>query len=870
MKVDEFKEQRQAIADGINAEGPSLEAIDKYCELIDRFIGELLDTAMDSKPGLKELMGDDWAVLALGGYGRREMNLASDVDILFLFKNRVSDKTGKIIKEVLYPLWDTGLEVGYSTRNTKDTLSLMVKDFTVFTSTLDARLIRGTEALYLSFMDEFYRQTRFRKKEFIDNLLTEKYKRIKRYQDNEYLVEPNLKENIGGLRDVHYTFWISRVLDRPEGPTGIQPYPVLTDEHAKELRESQNYLLLVRNVLHVLAGRKEDRLTLPYQEQVAGFFNVTGNGTLNRVEQFLRVLYAHLERIAYLSDAALDTAASRVQPYRYTLDSKVATGLPQGLALENNRLSLTSLDDMEIGLGSVMDLFLESAKRKISISPDAQQAIRLALDRFSPQEMHSLPVQQMLLAVISSSDEEDKALEAMLNIGLLPRLMPEFDNISNLVQHDAFHIHPVDRHSLKSLEIIKKIEKGHYQKEAPILTDVTNRVTDRELLYMATLLHDIGKGQGQGHAEIGARIAPEILTRMGFARERIDKAVELIRLHLLLIGTALTRDLGEERTVETVVAKIKDIETLELLYPLSAADAMATGPQAWTSQKAYLLRSLFLKAARMLEKGELGDRDEIEYADHVKEQVRRLMITHRISQADLAMYLESMSTRYLSGNDPGTIIGHISLNEQLKAKDQVLRLSRRRCEEADCSELTVITWDRPGVFFRLAGIFTLNDLNIQELAIFTWLKDKAILVFQVTNPLDRLNEDAKWRQVEKDMVKSLQGNLGLEYRLAHKRKYVSQRNGIGARKPSSVRLDNDASEFFTVIEIATYDRMGLLYAIGRTFSEFMLNVRVAKISTKVDQVFDVFYVTNSNGEKIEDEELKKEINNALMFSITQV
>ena len=468
---------------------------------------------------------------------------------------------------------------------------------------------------------------------------------------------------------------------------------------------------------------------------------------------------------------------------------------------------------------------------------------------------------------IINGDHTFHVLIQMQEVGFLKAYVPEFGKIENRVQFDSYHTFPVGRHSL---ETIRRLKELHSQKEM-LLLDIFLEVRDPEPLFLAALFHDIGK-VGPKHAAKGAEIACKILERMHYPEEATETVLFLIRHHLFLVETATRRDLSDEKSVVQCARIIGDPERLRMLYLLTWADSMATGPGAWNDWIANLVQELFFKVLNILVREELATVDASQKVQQTMDRIRRISVKNGGMDPD--PFFEVMSPRYLLACTPGDIIRHMgmarSLRETLK-KDAVNAFSfeARENPTEDCHEITVLSKDRPGLFADMAGVLALNSINILSADIYTWRDGTAVDIFKATNPLDSIDPDRIWQRVKLALEHTFEGKLSLSYRLGQKGTSSVLSNHEKPSRPPQVVIDNRASDFFTLIEVFADDRVGLLYRITKTLFDLRLDIRIAKIATKGDQIADVFYVRDLVGQKIEDEAHLKEIEEALYHQLIQ-
>ncbi len=789
-----------------------------------------------------------YAVIALGGYGRREQCLHSDVDVLLLFRKEVPEEAAALVQEIVYPLWDAGFEVGYATRNFKECLKLATRDYEVLTSLLDARFVCGQSLLYSELREALVERIIKRHgKSFLKWMEATNELRHEQFGDNAYLLEPNLKEGRGGLRDYHVMLWMARCADGAREPRDLEYLGYLTNPEYTELVTSLEFIWRVRNHLHHLTGRKCDHLSLDYQGKLATAMGFAEGENLHGIEIFLGELQRHLEcvglRHAWFMRTAAPGRAARAR--RQVRD----TSIP-GIEIARQSLRFTEPEAILADRKLLVRIFEESARRKLPLSVEAQRLVRefsyLINDAFrsDPDVIRSFE------AVLTMTASEFNVLSEMLNTGFLTRFIPEFATISHRIQYTEYHLHPVDKHSLRTVQIMKSFAGAENDPRLELCARLYKEISPKKLLYWACLLHDIGKGeQGPDHSAQGAVIVRRILERMGYARQHVDTVEFLVRNHLLLVKTAQRRDLYDEQTAISCARRIQDPTRLKMLHLLTVADSLATGPKAWNDWTASLLRELFLKVHQVLTAGELASRKAVSVLAK-KEEV----LAAQAEKADLGPavreLLPMMSPRYLNDVPARDILRHARLHRRLGDGEAVL--DAQPVPNAEARIVTVCGKDRPGLFSKIAGVLTLHNLNIFNAQIYTWRNHVALDSFWVDPPLDTLFEGETWEKVERDLNRAVRGELDLEKALAKKLADARADTSPTSVRRERIEIDNESSSFFTIIEIFAYDYIGLLYKITDALYRCRLDVWVSKIATKVDQVVDVFYVRDFDGQKADD------------------
>jgi len=837
------KRATQLISRFLKRDEPSF--LHRHTQIIDSYFRESFETSLvGPRMGISE---NPYAIIALGGYGRGEQCIHSDVDLLFLFGKKVPGEAEELIREMIYPLWDLGLEVGYATRSMKECISMAGKDFEVLIPLLDARFICGMSHLYTDLLASLRQGIiRIRSKKIVTWLLDGNRARYIHFGDSSYLLEPNLKEGQGGLRDYHTMLWVARIEINLKQPRDLEYHGCLSHDEFQELVESLSFIWDVRNRLHYLAGRKCDQLYFEYQVKLADALKFKRLNGQQPVERFLGELHARMEYIKERQQMFLYERGylEKTKPGRKPLKQTSVSGLK----VERDMLSFESSEEILRSPRLLIDIFYERASLKIPLSAEAKRLAREFAYLIDEDFSNSVSVVKSFEKILLAKTPGFNVLNEMLNTGLLVRLVPELGGIVNRIQYDEYHIYPVDKHLLQTVQNIKTFGTDEEINGDPLYGNLYKELKNKKLLLWATLLHDIGKLEpGGGHSEKGADIVRSVVQRKGFTVEDVETVSFLVKEHLLLVKTATRRDVYDEETAIICARRIKDVERLKMLYLLTVADAISTGPKAWNEWISTLLRDLFLKVLNILEKGELATREAVETIERKKDAVLS-SVSSQPDRQELEALLNVMSPRYLLYTPEHDMLEHIELYKGIGTHEFVWKITETT--DSNTRKVTICAKDRPGVFSKISGIFTLNGLDILDAQVFTWRNNIALDIFEVKPPPDQIFETEKWNCAEKHLRSALSGDLNLESALSEKLSSYRSLHRTGKR-PHRIVVDNSSSSFFTIIEVFTYDFPGLLYSITDAIFRCSLDIWVAKIATKVDQVVDVFYVRDFDGQKVD-------------------
>ena len=843
--IRQLQERKQELlAHFVESDEPDFLATHTYL-LDDYFRESFARSAVGPRMGMEK---NPYAIIALGGYGRKEQCLHSDVDVLLLFKKKIPDEAAALVQEIFYPLWDAGLEVSYATRSLKECLSLASHDFEVLTSLADARFLCGISSLCSDLMEEMRSKIlRKRAKEFILWLRERNEGRHTRFGDSTNLLEPNVKEGQGGLRDYHAMLWLGWAKYQIKEPRDLEYHGQLSHNEYLTLSKALSFIWSVRNWLHFVSGRKCDQLYFEYQLKVAEALRFKDQNGQQGVELFLGQLHGHMEFLKQQHLMLLNKVVPR--KYRYPLARVRGRLSVSGITASQDSLNFESSEAILENPYLLLEISDQSVRFGLPLSIEARRLVQEFLHLVDEEFRRSPRVLQSLQRILLSPSQPLDVLDEMLNTGVLVALIPEMKGVVNLIQYDEYHIYPVDKHLLQAVQILKDFGKPELPSQDLFYGQLFKELKCPELLLWAVLLHDVGKGrEGKDHSEHGAEIVRRVFKRMNFAHEDIETIAFLVREHLLLTKTATQRDLNDEKVVVQCARKFRSIEELKMLYLLTVADSKATGPKAWNDWTAALLNELFFKIYHILESGELATSKAVDMVEKKRKEIFHESLS--MPQEELELLFDQMSPRYLLYTPAKDILRHIELYQRLGKAPFVLEA--QTLPGTNYRTVAVCAKDRPGLFSKVSGVFTLNNLDILDAQIYTWRNRIALDIFMVKAPPDTLFEDEAWARVRKDLYAALNGDLALDIVLDEKLRAYQSAIKSTASRPDKIVVDNSGSDFFTIIEIYTYDFPGLLYRITDALFRCDLDVWVAKIATKVDQVLDVFYVRDLDGQKITD------------------
>lgn len=859
-----LQEGRSELAETV-LDGKAYKFLDTHTRILDDYFVRSYE---NSRVGQELIISrTPYALIALGGYGRMEQCLHSDVDLLLLFEKKVPPEAEKLVQEMVYPLWDLGLEVGHATRSIKDCLRLAGKDFEVFTSLLDARFICGISPLFSTLMNKLRnRITKIKPGAVISWLIETNRARHDRFGDSSYLLEPNLKEGQGGLRDYHTMLWIAKIASNIHQRRDLEFYGYLSHGEYRRLTKALDYIWDVRNRLHHLTRKKWDQLHLEHQVKLAETMGVAAvNGHLP-VEVFLGQLHGHMEFVKQRHDMFLHELEQKRRMKRKS--KKLPVSQIEGLKFNRGMLNFKSPEVIVRNPGLLMEIFVESAAQKAPLNAEARRLIGDFLHLVDADFRSDPSIVGAFEKLMTRSLDTFYVFNEMLNTGFLQKFIPEFKDIVDRIQFDQYHLYPVARHLLLTVKILKSFGGKAVDAGESLAGRLYREIKHKKVLLWAALLHDIGKGQPEsGHSERGAETARKILTEKGLKSGHIDTVAFLIQEHLFLIQTATRRDINDEETAIYAARRIRTIERLKMLFLLCAADSMATGPKAWNDWTSTLLHSFFLRVFNVLEKGELATGRAVKMAEKKKKAVLELKYAD-VTPAEMERLFASMAPRYLLYTPVSLVKEHVALYFELQKQSFVWKIEKG--QDSDTRTVTICAKNRPGLISKIAGVFTLNNINILHVQVYTWRNNVALDIFEVTPPPDPIFEQERWDRVARQLNQALNDEVDLRTALVQKIGGETFTKPTTSERPSDVVIDNDTSSFFTIIEVYAYDFPGLLFRITDALFRCGLDIWVAKIATKVDQVVDVFYVRDLDGEKVDAPEQVVCMKNTIMAEVSLI
>lgn len=815
------------------------------------------------------------AIIAVGGYGRGTLAPSSDVDLLFLLPYKQTPWGEQVVEYVLYMLWDLGLKVGHATRNIDECLRLSKSDMTIRTAVLEARFIWGDEALYDQLVTRFDSEVVAGSgPEFIAAKLAERDDRHKRQGATRYLVEPNVKEGKGGLRDLHTLFWIAKYFYRVRSGSGLVKAGVFSRGEYQRFKKCEDFLWAVRCHMHFLSGRAEERLSFDIQREIAVRLGYTQHPGMKDVERFMKHYFLVAKDVGDLTRifcSALEDQHVKQAPRLSRLISQLARrprkqksikGFPD-FVVENDRLNFRSDAVIDKDPVNLIRLFAIADREDLSLHPEATKLVRRSLKRLTPDVREDAEANRLFLQILTSRNDPETVLRRMNETGVLGRFVPDFGKVVAMMQFNMYHHYTVDEHLIHSVGVLAALERGDAGEVHPLSTDLIKTVQNRKLLYVAIFLHDIAKGRPEDHSIAGARIARRLCPRFGLSPAETETVAWLIEHHLDMSTIAQSRDLSDHKTIEDFARIVQSMERLKLLLILTVADIRAVGPGVFTGWKGQLLRTLYYETEPLLTGGhsQLSQRERV---DAAKEEFCGAM--SHWPRAECAAYVERHYPAYWLRVQLERKINHAELIRDTDTTGEAFATRVATHAFEGVTEITVLAADHPKLLSTIAGACFVAGANIVDAQIDTttdgFALDTIFISRELPNDADELRRGERIGQL---IERALRGTERLPDTVA--RKAAARGRMKVFRIETEVLVNNSWSDRYTVLEITGLDRPGLLFDLTREISALNLNIASAHVATFGERVVDVFYVTDLTGQKIANIGRQKAIRDRLTKAV---
>ena len=844
---------------------------ERLCKLEDEIIRLLFEFARKHLyPSENPSEAEHMAVIATGGYGRGLQAPGSDIDLLFLLPYKQTAWGESIAEAILYCLWDTGLKVGHATRSVDECIRQAKADMTIRTAILEARFLLGDQQLFDELVKRFDNEVvRNTATEFVAAKLGEREDRVRRSGQSRYLVEPNVKDGKGGLRDLHTLFWIAKYVYRVREPDELIKRGVFDKQEYQLFRRCEDFLWSVRCHMHFVTGRAEERLSFDIQREIAVRLGYTEHPGQQDVERFMKhyfliakdvgdltaILCADLEDSHAKSVPVLSRVMAKFRPLKRR---KLAES--DDFIVDKNRITVAAANVFKRDPVNLIRIYHLAQKHNLAFHPDAMRAITRSLKLIDAKLRDDKEANRLFLEILTSKNDPEIVLRRMNEAGVLGHFVPAFGKIVAMMQFNMYHHYTVDEHLLRCIGILREIETG-VSKDAPLANDLIHKLLpgNRTVLYVTLFLHDIAKGRIEDHSIAGARVARRLCPRLGFSPADTETVAWLIENHLVMSSVAQSRDLSDRKTIENFAAVVQSAERLKLLAILTTADIRAVGPGVWNGWKAQLLRTLYYETEPVL----TGGFSEVNRAQRVAMAQTEFREAMKDWPADrLERYVAKHYAPYWLKVDLPHKIEHANFVRAAEDAEKSLATTIGY-DSGNVTELTVLAPDHPWLLSIIAGACAMAGANIVDAQIFTTTDGRALDTISLSREFER-DEDEKRRadRIADSIEKALRGELRLPDTVGT-RAAPKGRIKAFALEPTVV-VNNQWSHRYTMVEITGLDRTGLLYEMTATLSKLNLNIASAHVATFGERVVDVFYVTDLMGAQITSPTRQAAIKRALI------
>nr|WP_276605843.1 [protein-PII] uridylyltransferase [Rhodobacter sp. YIM 73028] len=839
--------------------------ISAQAALTDVLVKVALAAAQKLHPLANPTEAERIAVLGVGGYGRAEMAPQSDVDLLFLTPWKVTPWAESVIETMLYILWDLKLKVGHASRTVKDCIRLGREDVTIRTALLEHRFICGHEPLATELGDRLWGDL-FRNSgpEFIEAKLAERAERHKRQGGQRYVLEPNVKEGKGGLRDLQTLYWIGKYLHRVPSAEGLVGAGLLSREEFDSFARAEDFLWAVRCHLHYITGRATDTLTFDLQVEVAARMGYRDAGGRRAVEHFMQDYFRHATRVGELTRIFLTELEARHAKREASLFGifKRTKRVKSGYKLVQGRIDVTDPAAFLKDKLNLLRVFEEALRTGYLLHPNIMRLVAANLHLIDDEMRENPEAQRLFLDLLLKHGNPERSLRRMNELGVLSAFIPEFEPIVAMMQFNVYHHYTVDEHIIQTISCLAQIERGELVEELPIASGILKAGVNRRVLYVALLLHDIGKGRPEDHSILGAQIARRVCPRLGLDPEECETVEWLVRYHLLMSDMAQKRDIGDPRTVRDFAKAVKTRKRLDLLTVLTVCDIRGVGPGTWNNWKAMLLRQLYKQTTEALEGG-LETLNRENRKDEARLALRKRLVGW--GAAEIEHELDRHYDPYWQGLTTDTHEVFARLLQGIG--DDEIRIDLHPEPDRDATRACFALADHPGIFSRLAGALALVGANVVDARTYTSKDGYATAVFWVQDIEGHPYEVSRLPRLRQMIDKTLKGEVVAREALKDRDKLKKRDREF--RFPTHITFDNEGSDIYTIIEVDTRDRPGLLYDLTRTLANNNIYIASAVIATYGAQVVDTFYVKDMFGLKLHQKHRQEALERKLRSAIAE-
>ena len=817
-------------------------------------------------PSSNRSTGERLTIAAVGGYGRGEMAPHSDVDIAFLTPSRATAWCEQVIEAMLYFLWDLGLKIGQSSRSLDEMVRMCKSDLTIRTAMLEARYVWGDQSLFEEARQRFWKDVvGGTERQFVLEKLAEREARHKRMGDTRYVVEPNVKEGKGSLRDLHTLYWIGKYIHKVRSTADLVDVGLLSQKEYRAFRRAENFFWAVRCHLHTITRRAEDRLTFDLQREVAARMNYADRPGKSSVERFMQYFFLQAKIVGSLTGvflAQLDEQFAHRPARGLLANFRARPRTVKGYKVFGGRVCAPTEDWFTEDPVRLIEIFVAADREGLEIHPETLRQIAHDLSRVRDDVRSNPRANALFVELLTSRHDPEKALRAFNEAGVFGRFVTEFGRVNAQMQFDMYHHYTVDEHTIRAIGLLARFERGELQEDHPLAHDIIGKVRSRRALYVAVLLHDIAKGRGGDHSVLGAEIAQRLCPRLGLDEEETELVAWLVRQHLIMSATAFKRDLSDSKTITDFVGQVQSLDRLRQLMLLTVVDIRAVGPGTWNSWKRQLIGDLYCAAEERLRLG------HAEYGREKRIAVKRQAVAARLGAgSDLIEQIGKQFGDAYWIAEPEDVIAK-NLAQYQEARNAPLTIHSEFYPARGATLVTVIAADHPGLFYRIAGGIHLAGGNIIDARIHTTRTGRAVDNFLVQDPIGRpFREEGQLERLRATIEGALANRVRLLPQLQARPDARPRADAFDVRP--RVLIDNKASNRFTVVEVNARDRPALLNRLAYALFDARLMVHSAHIDTYGERAADTFYVTDLLGEKLESQSRTRSLEKRLLEAASE-
>ena len=809
---------------------------------------------------------DKLSIVAVGGYGRGNLAPGSDIDILILTPYKITPRIEKVVETLLYILWDLKLKVGYAIRSLEDNISKAKLDNTICTALIDARLISGDQNLWIQFNSAFKLEVLNKLKEkYFYEKIKERDVRHKKMGDSRYLLEPNIKEGKGGLRDLNTIRWIISFLYQVNNSRDYLSLGVMTNKEASFYKKAEKHFMTLRSMMHYYSKNNSDRLTFDLQLSIAEKLGYKSHSGSTPIERLMKHYYLFAKEVGYLTKSVLDN----IENNNFKTEKSILKKLV--FNIKKNKNGIFEFYDNSIHLAKreknieALDIFRAydfSSKYNLNLSTELINIIKLNIRKVDKLR-NSKKANTFFINVLTNINNSEKILRSMSEIGLLGRFIPDFQKVIARVQHDMYHTYTVDEHTINAIGVLRKIDNGELKNKFGLASKVIKKIVSKKVLYVALFLHDIAKGRGGDHSVLGGKVAKNLCPRFGLDADETETVVWLVENHLLMSQVAFKRDLQDPNTIIDFKKRIQSAELLRLLYVLTVADITAVGPEIWNSWKDNLLKIVYNETLMEINGGgDIKSRTVLE--DKAKNKLRNSLLEW--PEQEFANYINRFFAYYWTNINFDVHLHHAKLIRDADSKNLKIKIDIETLDDQGVTEISIYTQDHLGLFARTCAGLALAGTSVQDARIVTTKDGMTVNTFLIrsANSFSLIEDKNRLGSLVDTIRKTISEERDPKVLIKEfKSLQIPSRKDSFIIEPR-VLIDNLSSKTHTLIEINSKDKIGLLHTLASELFLMGLHISTARISTYGVRVVDVFYIKNMTGGKITEKDKIGVIKSRLM------